>query len=57
MEISQGNSLCSYLYLKQAKMPCFSFFSYKTREQEGRTSSSRGEDWHQWEGGGIGEGG
>jgi hypothetical protein len=25
MEISQGNSLCSYLYLKQAKMSCFSF--------------------------------
>jgi hypothetical protein len=29
MEISQGNSLCSYLYLKQAKMSFFSFiFSF-----------------------------
>jgi hypothetical protein len=24
METSQGNSLCSYFYLKIAKMPCFS---------------------------------
>jgi hypothetical protein len=43
MEISQGNSLSSsYLYLKQVKMSCFSFyifsfFSYKIRKQEGRT--------------------
>jgi hypothetical protein len=41
MEISQGNSLCSHLYLKQAKMSCFSFylfsfFFFKIREQEGR---------------------
>jgi hypothetical protein len=26
MDITQGNSLCSYLYLKLAKMPCFSFY-------------------------------
>jgi hypothetical protein len=25
MEISQGNSLCNYIYLKQTKMSCFSF--------------------------------
>jgi hypothetical protein len=25
MAISQGNSLCSYLYLKKDKMPCFVF--------------------------------
>jgi hypothetical protein len=42
IEISVGNSLCSYLYLKQAEMSCFSlyllsFFSYKIKEQEGRT--------------------
>jgi hypothetical protein len=39
MEISQGNSLCSYLYLKQAKMLVFvlSFFFYKIEEQEGGT--------------------
>jgi hypothetical protein len=35
MEISQGNSLCSYSYLKQAKMSFFSFIFYKIREQEG----------------------
>jgi hypothetical protein len=28
MEISQGNSLCSYLYLKQAKMSFLIFFSF-----------------------------
>jgi hypothetical protein len=37
MEISLGNSLCSYLYLRQAKMPffllyLFSLFFYKIRE-------------------------
>jgi hypothetical protein len=26
MEISQGNYLCSYLYLKQGKTSCFSFY-------------------------------
>jgi hypothetical protein len=39
-EISQGNSLCSHLYLKQAKMSCFPFICspfivYKNGEQEG----------------------
>jgi hypothetical protein len=60
MGISQGNSLCNYLYLKQAKMPCFSFylfsfFFYKIREQqEGRTSpAGRGGRWC-W-GKGVGE--
>jgi hypothetical protein len=45
MEISQGSSLCSYLYLKQAKMSCFSFIFYKIGEQEGITvpTSGRGE--------------
>jgi hypothetical protein len=28
METTQGISLCSYLYLKLAKMPCFSFMFY-----------------------------
>jgi hypothetical protein len=36
MEISQGNSLCSYLYLKQAKMSFFSFFFCKIGKQKGR---------------------
>jgi hypothetical protein len=46
MEISQGNSLCSYLYLKQAKMCTlfylFSFFFYKTGDEEGGTSPAQG---------------
>jgi hypothetical protein len=42
METTQGISLCSYLYLKLAKMPCFSsyvlwVFFYKIGEQEGQT--------------------
>jgi hypothetical protein len=28
METTQGNSLCSYLYLELAKMLCFSFLSF-----------------------------
>jgi hypothetical protein len=50
MEISQGNSLCIYLYLKHAKMSFLSYFFYKTRKQEGGTgpggevgTSGRGE--------------
>jgi hypothetical protein len=46
MEISQGNSLCSYLYLK---LKChlfsfylFSFSFYKIREHEGRASLAWG---------------
>jgi hypothetical protein len=39
MEILQGNSLCSYLYLKQAKMSCFFlhpiFSPTKIGEEEG----------------------
>jgi hypothetical protein len=46
IETTQGISLCSYLYLKLAKTPCFSFaflyfFFYKIGEQEGRTGSAR----------------
>jgi hypothetical protein len=45
METTQENSLCSYLYLKLAKMSCFPFyllcfFLYKIREQEGGTGSA-----------------
>jgi hypothetical protein len=47
MEIEQGNFLCNYLYLKQAKMSCFSFslfsfFFYKIGGQKGKTSPWRG---------------
>jgi hypothetical protein len=50
METSQGNSLCSYLYLKQAKMMCFLF--YKMGEKEDKTDSVGGRGW---EGGDVGE--
>jgi hypothetical protein len=40
MELSQGNSLCSYL--KQAKVSIFSFSFYKISEQEGRTGPAEG---------------
>jgi hypothetical protein len=47
MEISQGNSLCSYLSLEQAKTSCFAFyllyfFFYKIGEQEFGTSPAQG---------------
>jgi hypothetical protein len=65
MELSKENSMCSYLYLKQTKMSCFSFclfffYFYKIREQEGRTglvervgvgTSERGRVWRKRVGG------
>jgi hypothetical protein len=39
MEVSQGNSLCSYL--KQAKISVL-FFFYKIVEQKGRTGPALG---------------
>jgi hypothetical protein len=57
--ISQGNSLCSYLYRKQAKMSCFSFLSFlffllhnqRTGGQRGPAQGGGG-GWYQWEEGG-----
>jgi hypothetical protein len=43
IEMSQGNSLCSYL--KQTKLSFFSF--YKIGEQESRTYSVWGGGWYQ----------
>jgi hypothetical protein len=45
VEKTQTISLCSYLYLKLAEMPCFSyylscFFLYKIGEPEGGTGSA-----------------
>jgi hypothetical protein len=34
MEIPQANSLCSYLYLKQAKMSCFPFYLSSSKKLE-----------------------
>jgi hypothetical protein len=47
MDTIQGNSLCSNLYLRLAKTPCFSFyllcfFFYKIGEQDGGTGSAQG---------------
>jgi hypothetical protein len=36
MEMSQGNTLCSYLYLKQAKMSFFLFFFFPATKSENR---------------------
>jgi hypothetical protein len=36
MEISQGTSLCSYLYLKLAKMSCFSFYLFSSTKSGNR---------------------
>jgi hypothetical protein len=36
MQIPQGNSLCSYLYLKQTKMSCFSFYLFFSAKSESR---------------------
>jgi hypothetical protein len=37
IEISQGNALCNYIYLKQARISVFLLFFYKMGEQEGGT--------------------
>jgi hypothetical protein len=62
MEISQGNSPCSYLYLKLVKTSWFSFLSFiffllQNQRKGGRNRSHPGEGdaWHQWERGGSGE--
>jgi hypothetical protein len=60
--------MCSYLYLKQAKMSCFSFnhfssfsfqfYLYYSTKLENRRAEQVllwEEDWHLWEGGGVGE--
>jgi hypothetical protein len=33
----------------------FYFFFFKIRDQEGGTTTPRGEGWHWWEGGDVGE--
>jgi hypothetical protein len=54
MEISQGISLCSYLYLKQAKVSDFSFFLlFLQNQRTGEWNRScgvgrKGECRHQW---------
>jgi hypothetical protein len=59
MKISQGNSLCSYLYLKQAKISCFLFslslfssMKMENRRVEQVLRSGGGRVRHQWERGG-----
>jgi hypothetical protein len=64
METTQGNSLCSLLYLKLAKNIMFLFLSFmfmgfffcKIGEQEGRTGSAQEKwgltpvGWGRWQG-------
>jgi hypothetical protein len=45
MEMSQRNSLCSYLYLKQTKMSLL----FSSTKSDGRTGSAQGRVWYQWE--------
>jgi hypothetical protein len=50
VEVPQGNSLCSYLYLKKAKISFCSFFFHKIREQRAEQILPRdGGCWYQWE--------
>jgi hypothetical protein len=60
MEISQGNCLSSYLYLKLAKNVMFfilSFFfnSYKIENRREEQVPAWGKDWHQWKRGSVGK--
>jgi chloramphenicol O-acetyltransferase len=53
MEIPQVNSLYSYLYLKETKMSCFSFYLFSSTKSINRRTEQvlpRREGWHQWEG-------
>jgi hypothetical protein len=52
MEIAKGNFLCSYLYLKQAKMSLFFILSslFSSMYRKAKQILPRGEDWQQWEG-------
>jgi hypothetical protein len=59
MEISQGNSLCSYLYLKLKCHVFYIIFSLfysrileKKRAEQALPSRER---WNLWEGGSVGE--
>jgi hypothetical protein len=52
MEISEGNSLCSYLYLKQAKTSFFLFFSFlfsytKSEKKRAEQLLQRGGKWRE----------
>jgi hypothetical protein len=53
MEILQGNSLCSYIYLKQVKCHDFRFiFFFSPTKSENRRAEHvlpRRKGWHQWE--------
>jgi hypothetical protein len=57
MERTQENSLYSYLYLKVAKLPCFSYYFYvfasiklENRRTEQVLPSGGWGCWHWWEG-------
>jgi hypothetical protein len=53
MEMSQGNSLCSYL--KQTNKKKSTVFPSLTKEQKGRTGPAWEGGWYRWEREGGGE--
>jgi hypothetical protein len=57
MEMSQGNSSCSYLYLKLKYYVFHFLFFFPTKAENRRMEQvlPRGEGWHPWEGGGVGD--
>jgi hypothetical protein len=60
MEIAQGNSVCRYLYLKEAKMSfshvVFSLLSStKSENRRAEQVLPRGKGQHRWKGRGNGE--
>jgi hypothetical protein len=60
MVISQGNSLCSYVYLKQTKVSFFfSFFSSAKLKNRRQNGSCPREGWPvgggKWQGKGVGD--
>jgi hypothetical protein len=61
VEISQENSLCGYLYLKlKCHIFHFIFSPFSPTKLENRRVEQvlpKREDWHQWEGENVGEGG
>jgi hypothetical protein len=59
IDISQGNSLCNYLYLKlKWHVFCFIFHLFSPIKSENRKAEQvllKGEGLHQWEAGGVKE--
>jgi hypothetical protein len=57
METTQGNVLCSYLYLKLENMPCLSIYlsDFSSTKLENRKTEQVLRVWHWWKWGGGGK--